>query len=820
MQQDLTTYALIAGLEKWVLEAGEGGFPDWIFQDKKELAPYIETAEDLLLKGQSIQFDPHKPSSLACIFNYLTVNKRYSEQETLYYPFMPLDLKREHLFPGHKGGTYEELCRGFRNELSNLPGDAAHPEIYGQSLFFLLKKYFWCVPVSSELPYIQLFEFLKVRAAVALSLRAFDQATAKEECQLQLYCVDQSGIQDFLYNIASNKAAKSLKGRSFYLQLLLETVIQLISNDDRIPAGAQNVLYASGGKMYFILPNTAEVNAALLAIEEKLLKKLYDAHGLELYLATAKVVFGWDGRKMIYQDEKGQIQPGEVKNIWPLLTDRTRRASQQAYRSLIADDYDKFFNPNEADGFDDSEGTKKVCAVTGNTLNIDDPTDISTRKKHDMLYHKQNIDDREPIWVKEVVKKQVDIGYKLQQVKYYKTFFEEKTITPAHEKYLVNPLALDIYQGMAEDNNIKDELTKLRSLPSFKFAIIKKINDPINFLPSDLHNTQQADHSAYGFSFYGGNLQAFDAEKLLANQNIRKAVKDYTELAGIRDEGDKHQGFHRLGVLRMDVDNLGRIFSDGMADLQFLPAYSTLSAQLDIFFSGFLNTIREENQEMKDHLNIIYAGGDDIFVVGRWDLAITFAERVRKDFRAFVNKREEISISGGLVLVNPKFPIAKSASYAGEAEDEAKDFGRPSPEAEAAKNAFCLFDMPISWDEEFDRVKDLKMQLVDFWEQGQLSAGFLQKMLEFQIIKNQHLHEIRKKEAPDYSFLWTSAFYISRVQARFKSQPKTAPIQHFLAAVKHEFFIALTNEGRYFDLIAVAARWAELEIRMKATQHN
>ncbi|NRB54278.1 MAG: hypothetical protein HRU41_41910, partial [Saprospiraceae bacterium] len=395
----------------------------------------------------------------------------------------------------------------------------------------------------------------------------------------------------------------------------------------------------------------------------------------------------------------------------------------------------------------------------------------------------------------------------------------EKVISEKHKFYLENPLNHRIYQGLAEENDIRRELKKLQQLSSFGFATIKKINDPTNFLPSDLHTTQLQQQSAYGFSFYGGNRQAYYEELLESTQNVRKAVKDYTQIAGIESEEDKHQGYYRLGVLRMDVDGLGKVFSKGLSQMEHLPAYATLSAQLDLFFSGYLNTIREESQELRNHLNIIYSGGDDIFAVGRWDQAIAFAERLRADFRSFVNNREEISISGGLVLVNPKFPIGKSANYAGEAEDKAKDFGKKEGTAEAKKNAICLFDVPISWEGEFEKVKALKGQLIDFRSSGHLTAGFLQKMIDFQQVKDLHLRDITKDSKPDLSFLWTSAFYISRVQERFRKLPKIDPIQEFLSEVKHEFFTAVKDGGRYFDLLAVAARWTELELRMEAIEN-
>ena len=50
-----------------------------------------------------------------------------------------------------------------------------------------------------------------------------------EETYKQLFIGgDLSGIQNFLYNISSKKAAVSLKGRSFYLQQYMENTCDAI----------------------------------------------------------------------------------------------------------------------------------------------------------------------------------------------------------------------------------------------------------------------------------------------------------------------------------------------------------------------------------------------------------------------------------------------------------------------------------------------------------------------------------------------------------------------------------------------------------------
>ena len=820
MQENFTAYALLGDLERW-LPIADDAYPDWINDNKDTIDPFIKRAEGLILQGEKVEFDPHHPVQLTSIFNEIELKGEESRIPTKTFPFKPLSLVKEDIFPNDTNGDFEKLQRSFWEEFVNLPGGQNHPKIFTESLYYLLKKYTSCIPVSEHQTYLPLFEFLKIRAAIARSLYQASLVDATSDFPLQLYGIDQSGIQKFLYNISSNKAAKSLKGRSFYLQMLMESITQSILTHPDLGAHMVNVLYASGGKMYWILPNTADVNRALRFLEAKWLEQLYEAHRLEMYLAFASVNFGWDEHDIVPEEnEQGENLTG-LSRLWMLLGERIKEKGRQAYRQLMDDQFSTFFQPNDLDGFDTGAGAEKqTCAVTGETVVLEGTGERKIREKYDMLYHRSNPDDGERIWVNENVKRQVDLGHQLQLVNFYKTFYPEKYITDNHRERLFNPLDLEVYHGMAGADELKDEYASLNALPSFNFAIIKKINGPVNFLPNEKQNLPAGHQSAYGFIFYGGNRLAVDQALLQKNRSDRKAVKDFTQLAGLAGEGDKHKGFHRLGVLRMDVDGLGKIFREGMRNVQGFPTYAAISSQLDLFFSGYLNTIREASDERRSHMNIIYSGGDDIFAVGRWDILLDFAEEVRNEFREFVNAREEISISAGLVLVGPKFPIAKAARLAGEAEDAAKDFKQPDRAAREDKNSICLFDVPISWEGEFAKVRSLKQTLVNLKASGEITSGFIQRMIDFQNVKNQFQRTPGLEQSAqenglpqDYSFLWNSAYYISRYEGRFKRTSDQVPIRQFLSQLKFEFLSAIKNDGRFYDLLGVAARWAELEIR-------
>lgn len=128
---------------------------------------------------------------------------------------------------------------------------------------------------------------------------------------------------------------------------------------------------------------------------------------------------------------------------------------------------------------------------------------------------------------------------------------------------------------------------------------------------------------SYGFTFYGGNDQPRTGEG---------KIKDFEQLAG--RENETGEGFTRLGVCRMDLDNLSKMATTAESSCALNASFST---QLDVFLSGYINTIwRNPDKAYRDYLNIVFAGGDDMLVVGRWDLVLDFTVEVRQAFRQFM----------------------------------------------------------------------------------------------------------------------------------------------------------------------------------------
>ena len=257
----------------------------------------------------------------------------------------------------------------------------------------------------------------------------------------------------------------------------------------------------------------------------------------------------------------------------------------------------------------------------------------------------------------------------------------------------------------------------------------------------------------------------------------------------------------KLGILRMDVDGLGKRFIDGFNSIN---EYKAFSKRLVVFFETGTQKIQQE-PSFRDYLNIIYAGGDDLFVVGRWDKVIDFAERIHKEVEAEFGK-DGITISGGMAIVDPKYPISKGAELAGDAESEAKQFNK------GEKNAFCFLGKTVSWKDEFSYVKSYQQQFVSQITEYGLSKGILHKLMLYSSIADHNKINKREGKPEDFSYIWHISYYLTRFMKRDDETKNTKVLDFCRSLRDHEIDY---HNGRKLELIALAARWAELELRIK-----
>ncbi|HMQ59267.1 MAG TPA: type III-A CRISPR-associated protein Cas10/Csm1 [Flavilitoribacter sp.] len=693
---------------------------------------------------------------------------------------------------------YAELWRKFNHEFKKLPTGSFNGFL--NSLLALLKKYTWCIPSSTiDKPDVSLFEHLKTTAGLASSLydyihhfypeflegRNGELSIPPGKDPVLLCCCDLSGIQRFIYDIASSKAFKSLKGRSFYLQHLINGVVDYALTKNRQTKA--NLIYSSGGKAYFVLPNTPRAKDIFDVIRASFEQQLWEEHRGVLYLAFSQVSFRYntvkEGNKfklVIESNDTGLREPiTELGHLWREVSDRASQFKRKKFGQVFIEKFDALFgndyNPVRT-GIEENWTTEsKICAVTGETIPPGKETDIGR-------------DDS--IWVFEHVARQVELG---QHLKKTSRIFQVNLGTEPPPRIRSASVVIPFLDSGLHSYLFGHERDLGRDLNALPEGTLSLFNSS-DFLPDGAEKSK----SGFDFQFYGGNEQPIWVE------NDSERARTLEELCLL---GDQNAAFSKLGVLRMDVDNLGKVFIRGLPEEnKSFAAYATLSGQLDLFFSGYINTIRRADA-FKDHVMIVYSGGDDLFAVGRWDKVLEFGAAVQRDFLEFTGNHPDIGISAGLAIVDRKFPIYKAAEMAGEAEKQAKGFSDPKF---GAKNAVTFFGQTVSWRTEFGEAARLKNQLSAFCRSRGMSKSLLQQIQRYYALHRHNRVLKAKGEEPDLSYKWHQAYYLKRFSEREKDQEVKEFVMGLSRKLLHhpEF-----GSDRYLELAALAARWAEYELK-------
>ena len=173
----------------------------------------------------------------------------------------------------------------------------------------------------------------------------------------------------------------------------------------------------------------------------------------------------------------------------------------------------------------------------------------------------------------------------------------------------------------------------------------------------------------------------------------------------LADRAHERTGFNKLGILKMDVDSLGTIMQRGLGKNNTISRVSTLSTSLSLFFRGYVAKLIQS--EFSDSVYLIFSGGDDLFTIGSWDKLIEFAYRLYRDFRRFTAFNPDITLSAGVVIEPPGYPIMKASFLAEEELDRAKSYETFNPNFNT-KNKISIFGSVLKWDWTLEKEEEYK----------------------------------------------------------------------------------------------------------------
>ncbi|MFP5214028.1 MAG: type III-A CRISPR-associated protein Cas10/Csm1, partial [Acidobacteriota bacterium] len=556
---------------------------------------------------------------------------------------------------------YKRLCEGLLTELEAL--SEKRPDLDIESLIVtlmsLLERYTANVPSATNVrhPDISLFDHLRTTAAIAqaLYLHKTEGGDRSASGEWLLVCGDFSGIQKFIYNLTNRGAAKGLRGRSFYVQLFCRLYADYILKGLGLSRAA--LLYNSGGKFYILLP--AHLRERVYDLRRDINRSLIAEYGAAVYLGIGMA-----------EVTVGMFEQGRMHSAWKDAAEDLERDRTGKFKELLSAE---FFEPQT-----DYDPTKS-CNVCGSRSTGGEERCGSCKRLEKLGSWLKDAEAFLTHWGSEDEAKAIAQKIRAYDPVPFSGLKAHVLLVPGKSISLLGSIGNEIQGECVFLNKRGDESFKDQPVPGCGVS-----------------------------TMYLGKWES------------GRQVNENGEPWDFEDYAEEATGIKRLGILRMDVDNLGEILIRGLRfarresvrvngsekegwgkvvkqksgeperkPMASLSRMATLSRQLNHFFSGYMPRLLDGDRF--NRCQIIYAGGDDLFVIGSWDQLPDLAYTIRNEFREFCCFNPDFSISGGMILQGGKYPIYKGAQQAGQAEKKAKELRREWKIAPHGieKDAFC-----------------------------------------------------------------------------------------------------------------------------------
>lgn len=751
-----------------------------------EMAKLLQKADHHSSKERikSGEFKDVQQEPLISVFSRVKLDHKTDPPE-YYLPLQKLDLKDlGHIKPQvHKESVrsgwnlkpdYNNLWISFTNELKLLN----KPDDY-DTLYYLLKKYTTLIPSAVYLdhPDISLFDHLKTTSALANCLYHYTKENGPDfSDDTETYLVvngDISGIQKFIYQISSPQEAqkgmsKRLRGRSFYLNLLTDAIVNRLTHE--LELNPSHILFSGGGQFILLMPHTEKSKQVLKEVYHEINTLFIQKFNADLYLALSSIPCSGNDLEDF----------GNIINQLSFENQKNKRSRFRSYFSEIFHSEDKI--------------TYQTCPVCG--------TSYEGKQTICQDCHAQE-----------------DLGTKIANAKYI-----IRIIKPSSK---VDFKELDV--GYCFENSDKSLIQRVNSLsPQEDKLEVLILND------SSLENLYtrlgQLENVSIGFSVLGNTVP----------RHPHYGTLYFNHLAEIS------QGAPKIGMLKMDVDNLGQIFARGL-ETRSISRISTMSSFMDLFFSGRVNQIAEQFRVLEgvcpscedkvelekieilfgedetpvelykeiegqvcaecarsafSTIYITYSGGDDLLVLGPYDDIIRFAQKLREEFKTWTSNNPEINISAGIFMGGSKFPVERGAKFAESSLEKSKNCG---------KDMITVFQETVRWETSglfkgFDDLLNYALKLEALTRTRKISKSMVYSML----------------------FMWKDSFSnITKNQAKNESEwnkqnNKRLEVKKYIPHFKYKLRTVknrqtreeLDKEGlKFIPWIKIPASWVSLRTR-------
>lgn len=246
--------------------------------------------------GSEEKADPDAP--LEPVFNKINGkngHKYYSPRNTSFSDAPAYPTEKQDCFTV---SDYQRIL----DRLADVPERTEWTIEYANQLLQAAEDHLSFVPVQTTSfdKSISIYDHMRMKAAIASCLFDYAEASGYEnfvhdvcnnkeklfgEKAFLLVSMDVSGIQKFIYTITTSDALKTLRARSFYLEILMEHIIDQLL--ETLELSRANLLYSGGGHCYLLAPDTESVKQVIDKYLNELNEWLLAEYRTDLYIAGA-----------------------------------------------------------------------------------------------------------------------------------------------------------------------------------------------------------------------------------------------------------------------------------------------------------------------------------------------------------------------------------------------------------------------------------------------------------------------------------------------------------------------------------------------------
>lgn len=498
---------------------------------------------------------------------------------------------------------------------------------YINSLLEILECFFSYVPSSTannQIADISLFDHLKITAAAGSCIseyllaekisdfqnELFDcEKDFKEKKAFIMFSADFSGIQSFIYNIIAENALKNLRSRSFFLELLMEHIMDELLFECGVSRA--NLIYSGGGHSYVLLPNTEKTISIINGFCTKINEWLQTNFGIGLFMAYSYV-----------ECSANQLM-NEPQNEAPY-----EKIFHSLNQNLLKQKMHKF-NAEQIRAINKKgkSGTRE-CKICGKEDNLISNGDFC-------------------FWCDKLI----NIS---------STFLEKDLIIIVSNQNIPNLPSIKLPVLNGETNMYFTSESKAKELLANKIEIrrIYTKNKPFTGV-------------SYSTKLYMGDY-VFDKQfqKLIEESEWRKIAvlrADVDNLGQAFSSGFKRNGNDPKIICKYETLSRTAAFSRQIS--MFFRYYLNFILEgKEEQFELIKNSKKQGNNKK---VIIVYSGGDDVFIIGYWKDVLEAAGSIQKSFERFV--QNTLTISCGIGIFPLKYPLYKSAADTAMLEETSKN---------------------------------------------------------------------------------------------------------------------------------------------------